>query len=114
MGATKKYFYSPDQLKLADLYKALGHPARVSLVQHMLAQPDCNCKTLENALQLSSSSVNQHLRVLHESGITGYEVIQNNCVYSVNPDALDLLADQLLDFSAQVRSFGDRVYYKSL
>jgi len=46
MGATKKYFYSPDQLKLADLYKALGQPARVSLVQQMLKQPHSNCKDL--------------------------------------------------------------------
>lgn len=114
MGATKKYFYSPDQIQLADLYKALGHPARVSLVQHMLKQPDCNCKTLEKAVKLSTSSVTQHLRVLHESGITGYEVIHNNCIYSVNPAALELLTDNLLDFSAQVRDFSDRVYCKNV
>src|SRR3989338_23148 len=114
MGATKKYFYSPDHLKLADLYKELGHPARVSLVQQMLKQPYSNCKDLQSAVQLSSSSVTQHLRVLHESGITGYEVIHNNCIYSVNPHAIDLLADNLLDFSTQVRDFSERVYCKDL
>ncbi|URA09968.1 ArsR/SmtB family transcription factor [Thermospira aquatica] len=52
----------------AMLLKALGHPARVLILQ-IIRQSQCNVTTLEQALGISQSSASQHLRVLRMAGL---------------------------------------------
>ena len=36
MGLTKKEIFSDEQNRLAELFKALGHPARIAIIQHII------------------------------------------------------------------------------
>ena len=56
MGITKKYFYSDDQIMAARLFKALGHPARITIVEILLSQKDVNCSDLQKTIKLSKST----------------------------------------------------------
>jgi DNA-binding transcriptional ArsR family regulator len=61
--------YSDD--RLAQMAKALGHPARVKILR-VLAERECICGELVDVLPLAQSTVSQHLKVLREAGwITG-------------------------------------------
>lgn len=82
MGITKKYFYTDDQILAARLFKALGHPARITIVEILLSQKDVNCSDLQKTIKLSKSTISQHLKELHEVGILGVEV-RGNCAYYV-------------------------------
>lgn len=55
--------------ELADLARALAHPARVRIVRHLSARNSCVCGELVDLLPLAQSTVSQHLKVLREAGL---------------------------------------------
>ena len=76
---------------LARLAKALGHPARVSIVRTLLRRDTCVAGELGNALPLAQSTVSQHLKQLKEAGLIRGEVSGPRVCYCVEPGAVALL-----------------------
>lgn len=58
----------PADMELAKLAKALGHPARVAIVRHLLGKGECDCGSIVGRLPLAQATVSQHLKVLKEAG----------------------------------------------
>lgn len=57
-------------VRLARLCKALGHPARVLILRHLMTRPSgCTCGEIVAQLPLAQSTVSQHLRVLAAAGL---------------------------------------------
>jgi ArsR family transcriptional regulator len=88
-GQAKAHQPKPAQDKeLATLCKALGHPARVAIVRHLLATKTCMVGDLVEVLPLAQSTVSQHLKVLKSAGIIAGEVDGPKRCYCVNPKSL--------------------------
>lgn len=49
--------------------KALGHPARVKIVEHLREREGCVCGQIVKILPLAQSTVSQHLKCLKEAGL---------------------------------------------
>lgn len=111
MGITKKYFYQEDQLQFSDLCKALGHPARISIVQMLSKNEHLNCSDLKTKIELSLSTISRHCHILHRYGIIGYEVIGNNCYYRLDNKALDRITDYVDSINIETPSITGEVYY---
>ncbi len=47
MGLTKTGIFSDKQNKLASMMKALGHPARIAIIQHLIKSQACICGDFE-------------------------------------------------------------------
>ncbi|XOV66005.1 MAG: ArsR/SmtB family transcription factor [Fluviicola sp.] len=69
MGITKTKQYSDTQIELAAMLKALGHPARVAIVQALLKAESCVCGELVTEIELAQSTVSQHLKELKSVGL---------------------------------------------
>jgi DNA-binding transcriptional ArsR family regulator len=69
MGLTKTEAFTEEDNRLAELAKALAHPARVAILKYMLENPSCICNDLVEVLPLSQSTVSQHLKELKRIGI---------------------------------------------
>lgn len=69
MGLTKTEAFSIDQNELAAICKALGHPARIAIVQHLLKVNSCICGDIVDELPLSQASISRHLKELKTVGI---------------------------------------------
>ncbi len=54
---------------LAEVCKALGHPARIAILRKLIASEGCICGDIVDSLPLSQSTVSEHLRVLREAGL---------------------------------------------
>ena len=59
MGLTKTEQYSKMQNELAVILKALGHPARIAIVEYLLKVDQCICNDLVEELPLSQSTISQ-------------------------------------------------------
>jgi ArsR family transcriptional regulator len=59
---------SIDYGKDSELFKALGHPVRLRMVEGLLGH-ECNVKKMVKALSLPQSTVSQHLGILKNRGI---------------------------------------------
>ena len=53
MGATKSNQFTTEQNKLADLFKALAHPARIAILQVLIKKQSCICGDIVDELPLS-------------------------------------------------------------
>lgn len=69
MGLTKIEEFTKTQNDLAVLSKALGHPARIAILQFLASQQSCVCGDIVDELPLSQSTVSQHLKELKNSGL---------------------------------------------
>ncbi|MBC5864643.1 ArsR/SmtB family transcription factor [Flavobacterium turcicum] len=69
MGTTKFEFYTEEQNELAVLAKAIGHPARIAIIEHLISVGSCVCGAIVNELSLAQPTVSQHLKELKNAGI---------------------------------------------
>lgn len=80
-----------DAEELAVLLKALAHPVRIRLLQHLAQQGTCYFGNLSEVSGLAPSTTSQHMKVLKEAGLVlGSAEDQRTC-YCVNPDRLAML-----------------------
>ena len=69
MGLTKSEIYTDEQNRLASLFKVLGHPARVAILQYIINQKACICNDLVDEMGLAQATISQHLKELKNIGI---------------------------------------------
>jgi len=69
MGITKSEIYTDKQNKLATMLKALAHPARIAIIQHLVRSEACICGDLVEELGLAQATISQHLKELKQIGI---------------------------------------------
>ena len=74
--------------ELAKLAKALGHPARVQILEMLIERGDCQCSVIVDRLPLAQATVSQHLKVLKEAGLIRGEIDPPRVCYCVNPPAV--------------------------
>jgi len=76
---------------LARLAKALGHPARVTILKLLLRRELCVCGEIVDELPYAQSTVSQHLKQLKEAGLIRGELDGPRVCYCVEPRAIALL-----------------------
>jgi DNA-binding transcriptional ArsR family regulator len=91
MGITKKSKFSLHQNRMSELFKALGHPARIAILEFLLDKDTCFCGDLVKHLPLSQSTVSQHLKELKKSRIIKGEIEGSKIGYCINLDVLEEL-----------------------
>jgi DNA-binding transcriptional ArsR family regulator len=69
MGTTKTEEFTVKQNKIAKYMKALGHPARIAIIELLIKKQACICGDIVDELPLSQSTVSQHLKELKEAGL---------------------------------------------
>jgi ArsR family transcriptional regulator len=69
MGITKTEHFTEEQNELAILAKAIGHPARIAIIQHLIKVNSCVCGDIVNELPLAQPTVSQHLKELKNAGL---------------------------------------------
>jgi ArsR family transcriptional regulator len=82
-----------EAMATADLFKALGEPARIRIVNVLAtsAEPVCVCDLIE-PLGLSQPTVSHHLKKLTEAGLLEREQRGRWAYFSLRRDAVATLA----------------------
>ncbi|SIT72796.1 transcriptional regulator, ArsR family [Ectothiorhodosinus mongolicus] len=86
--------------KLAELAKALAHPARVQIVCLLLERGNCICGDLVEELHLAQSTVSEHLRILKAAGVILGTIDHPKVCYALQPGHMAPLADLLAAMAA--------------
>lgn len=69
MGSSKLESFTAEEIKLAELAKALGHPARIAILKELARHNSCICGQIVEVLPLAQSTVSQHLKELKAVGL---------------------------------------------
>lgn len=74
--------------ELANLAKALGHPARIKILRLLAHKNACVCGDIVEELPLAQSTVSQHLKVLKDAGLIRGDVDGPRVCYCLEPRTL--------------------------
>lgn len=85
MGATKTDLFTKKQNDLANMAKALAHPARVAILQELIKLNACVCGDLVTELGLAQPTISQHLKELKNAGLIQGTVEGTSVCYCINP-----------------------------
>jgi DNA-binding transcriptional ArsR family regulator len=84
MEPSNKSNYSDDDLKSARLTKAIGHPARITILKHLASLETCSFTELSNELPLAGSTVSQHLTELKKAELIQGSIEPPKVQYCIN------------------------------
>ncbi len=87
MGLTKTEEFTKTQNELASLTKALGHPARIAILQFLMKSKSCVCGEIVEELPLSQSTVSQHLNELKKAGLIKGDIDGPSVCYCIDEKA---------------------------
>lgn len=85
MGATKSDLFTKKQNELANMAKAIAHPARIAILQQLIKTNACVCGGLAEELGLAQPTISQHLKELKNAGIIQGTVDGTSVCYCINP-----------------------------
>lgn len=77
--------------EVAALCKALGHPARVRLLKHLVDYGECFFGNLAEILPLAPSTISQHVTILKDAGLILGSADEQRVCYCINPVRLKQL-----------------------
>jgi len=69
MGITRTDIFSDEQNQLSVMLKAIAHPARIAILQHIIKANACICGHLVDELGLAQATISQHLKELKNAGL---------------------------------------------
>lgn len=84
MGLTKTVGFTKSEIEMAELAKALAHPARIAILNHLIQAKSCICGDIVDELPLSQSTVSQHLKELKEAGIIKGSISGTSVCYCID------------------------------
>ena len=99
MGATKTEHFTDYQNHIAILAKALGHPARVAIIEYLMRVETCICGDIVNELPLAQATVSQHLKELKNAGLIKGNIEGNAICYCIDEKSLTKLRDYFANIS---------------
>ena len=84
MGTTKTENFNKVQNRIAELAKAIGHPARIAILEVLIKRNACICNDIVEELPLSQSTISQHLKALKEAGLIKGDIEGTSICYCID------------------------------
>jgi DNA-binding transcriptional ArsR family regulator len=104
MGITKTDFFTEQQNQTANIFKALGHPARIAIVEYLLKAKSCICGDIVNELPLAQPTISQHLKELKNAEIIQGSIEGKTICYCLNPEIINKLESIIGGMANEIRN----------
>ena len=91
MGVTKHVGFKEDINNIAEVFKALGHPARIQIMNILLTRESCSCGNIVEVLPLAQSTVSAHLLELKKANLVNISYSGKSSIYSIETNKLNIL-----------------------
>jgi len=102
MAYAKIELFTKEFQKSSELFKALGHPARLAILKYLAETKTCITGDIADELPLSRTTVNQHLKELKDAGlITGTTEGVKTC-YCLNLEKIKELREMSETFINEI------------
>lgn len=98
MGITKTQIFDQRQNELSQLFKILGHPARIAILQYISKQDACICSDLVEEIGLAQATISQHLKELKSIGLLKGKIEGKSMCYCIDIDNWSALQQNLNSF----------------
>lgn len=93
--------YTDRQEQLARFAKAMGHPARIAILEFLAKQDSCYFGDIHEELPIAKATVSQHLKELKDAGLIQGEIETPKVKYCINRDNWELARSLFGSFFGQ-------------
>lgn len=93
--------YTERQEQIARFAKAMGHPARMAILQFLASQESCYFGDIHEELPIAKATVSQHLKELKEAGLIQGEIEAPKVRYCINRENWETARQLFADFFRQ-------------
>ena len=90
--------YTKEQEQIARFAKAMGHPARMAILNFLAKQDSCFFGGIHEELPIAKATVSQHLKELKEAGLIQGEIETPKVRYCINRDNWELARNLFATF----------------
>jgi len=107
MGLVKSEIFTTQQNTIANFAKALGHPARVAILQHLFKINSCICGDLVAEIGLAQPTISQHLKELKNLGLIKGNIEGTSVCYCIDMQHwkdMKQIFGNLLDLDLRIES----------
>lgn len=101
MGVTKIEKFTDLQNQISIFTKALGHPARIAILQHLFKTNSCICGDLVDEIGLAQPTISQHLKELKNLGLIKGSVEGTSVCYCIDLEHWSTMKKVLFAFLNQ-------------
>jgi len=98
--------FSESQLALADIAKALAHPARAAILEVLARRRECICGDLVDELPLAQATVSQHLKVLKDVGLIQGNIEGPRTCYCIDAAVMAQAEEQFINWFRLINNSG--------
>lgn len=102
MGATNTDHFTEKQNTIAIQAKALGHPARIAIMEYLMKVDTCICGDIVNELPLAQPTVSQHLKELKNAGLIKGNIEGNSICYCIDEKTIARLQSYFANISMRL------------
>lgn len=95
MAVAKTEDFTKTDTWLADIAKALSHPARIRILKILTEMNVCMCGDIVEKLPLAQATVSQHLKELKRVGLIQGDIEGSKVCYCVNNQTLQKAKKEL-------------------
>ena len=90
--------YTKEQELIARFAKAMGHPARMAILNFLAKQDSCFFGDIHEELPIAKATVSQHLKELKDAGLIQGEIETPKVRYCINRDNWELARNLFATF----------------
>lgn len=99
---TKPKDFTDNQHEIAHIIKALGHPARVAIIEYLLSVDTCICGDIVDVLPLAQPTVSRHLKELKNAKLIKGTIEGNTICYCIDENTIEELQKYFTNISAKL------------
>lgn len=102
MAVSKSSEFEEKDAKLADVAKALSHPARIKILKILASTNTCMCGEIVDLLPLSQATVSQHLKELKRVGLIKGEIEGPKVCYCIDKEIFEKVRTELESYLNEI------------
>ena len=99
---TKPKDFTERQYDIAMTAKALGHPARVAIIEYLLSVDTCICGDIVDVLPLAQPTVSRHLKELKNAKLIKGTIEGNTICYCIDENTIEELQKYFTNISVKL------------
>lgn len=84
MGVTKTKGFDNQTTEMAEIFKALGHPARLAIMKYLSNTSSCICNDIVDEIPLAQPTISRHLSELKKVGLIQGTIEGKSICYCIN------------------------------
>lgn len=102
MVQAKSTLFPRESQALANIFKALSHPARIDIIRFLAEQKTCYTGNITDEIPLGRTTINQHLAELKKVGLIKGNIEGTRVHYLLNYTIFNVLKNYMTKFIEDV------------